>query len=150
VSPMEFAVPQPSTERIESTIAHDLARKGAIVSPIIVVGLGIWRGPDAALGAVLALAIVVVNFLAAAWILGWTARNAPHALTGVALMSFLVRLAIITLLGAGIKALDVVDWPVFCFTLIGSYFVLLFWELRSVSLTLAYPGLKPKPGHHEE
>ena len=65
-------------------------------------------------------------------------------------MSFLGRLAVITLLGAGIKALDVVDSPVFCITLIGSYFVLLFWELRSISLSLAYPGLKPKPGHHEE
>ncbi|MBX3381076.1 MAG: ATP synthase subunit I [Phycisphaeraceae bacterium] len=150
MSPMEFAVPAPSTERIESTIAHDLAKKCALVAPIVVLGLGIWRGPDAALGAALALAIVVVNFLAAAWILGWTARHAPHALTGVALMSFLVRLGIITALGAGIKALDVVDWPAFCFTLIGSYLVLLFWELRSVSLTLAYPGLKPKPGHHEE
>ena len=150
MSPMEFAVPQPSAERIESTIAHDLAKKAAIVAPLLVIGLGIWRGPDAALGAAVALAIVIVNFLAAAAILGWTARHAPHALTGVALMSFLVRLGVITLLGAGIKALDVVDWPVFCLTLIGSYFVLLFWELRSVSLTLAYPGLKPKPGHHEE
>jgi hypothetical protein len=150
MSPMEFAVPQPSTERIESTIAVDLAKKGAIVAPILVLGLGIWRGPDAALAAVLALAIVIVNFLAAAAILGWTARHAPHAFTGVALMSFLGRLLVITLLGAGIKALDVVDWPVFCITLIGSYFVLLFWELRSISATLAYPGLKPKPGHHEE
>jgi hypothetical protein len=147
---MDFAVPQPSTERIESTIAVDLAKKGVIAAPILVVALGIWRGPDAALGAALALGIVVANFLASAAILGWTARRAPHALTGVALFSFLGRLALITLLGAGIKALDVVDWPVFCITLVGSYFVLLFWELRSISLSLAYPGLKPKPGHHEE
>jgi len=150
MSPMQFAIPEPSTERIESTIAHDLVRKGAIVAPVVVVALGVWRGPDAALGAVLALTIVLANFLAAAGILGWTARHAPHAFTGVALMSFLVRLGVITALGAAIKALDVVDWRVFGFTLIGSYLVLLFWELRSVSLTLAYPGLKPKPGHHEE
>ncbi|GMU79228.1 MAG: hypothetical protein AMXMBFR46_20210 [Acidimicrobiia bacterium] len=150
MSPMEFAVPPPSVERIESTIAVDLAKKAAIVAPIVVIGLGVWRGPEAALGAVLALAIVIVNFLASAWILGWTARHAPHAFTGIALMSFLVRLLLITLIGAGIKALDIVDWPAFCFTLVGAYLVLLFWELRSISLTLAYPGLKPKPGHHEE
>ncbi|MBM3693658.1 MAG: hypothetical protein FJW77_10300 [Actinobacteria bacterium] len=147
---MEFAVPAPSTDRIESTIAHDLARKAVIVAPVLLVGIGVWRGLDAVLGALVALVIVVVNFLVAARVLGWTARVAPHALTGVALMSFLVRLGIITAVGAGIKALDVVDWPVFCFTLVGSYFLLLFWELRSVSLTLAYPGLKPRPGHHEE
>lgn len=150
MSPKELVFPQPSTERIESTIAVDLAKKGAIAAPIVVLALGLWRGPDAALGAALALAIVVANFLAAAWILGWTARTAPHAFAGVAMLSFLGRLALITVVGAAVKALGIVDWPVFCFTLIGAYFVLLFWELRSVSLSLAYPGLKPKPGHHEE
>ena len=150
MSPMEFAVPQPSTERIESTIAVDLAKKGAIVAPIVVVALGVWRGPEAALGAALALVIVVVNFLASAAILGWTARRAPHALGGVAMLSFLGRLVVITALGAGIKQLDIVDFQVFCITLIASYLALLFWEMRSISLTLAYPGLKPKPGHHEE
>lgn len=150
MSPMEFAVPQPSTERIESTIAVDLAKKGAIVAPIVVIALGLWRGPDAALGAALAFGIVIVNFLASAAILGWTARHSPHALGGVAMLSFLGRLVVITILGAGIKQLDVVDFKVFCFTLIASYLALLFWEMRSISLTLAYPGLKPKPGHHEE
>ncbi len=150
MSPMEFAVPQPSTERIESTIAVDLAKKGAIVAPVIVLALGLWRGPDAALGAALALVIVIVNFLASAAILGWTARHAPHALGGVAMLSFLGRLVVITILGAGIKELDVVDFQVFCITLISTYLALLFWEMRSISATLAYPGLKPKPGHHEE
>jgi hypothetical protein len=139
-------VPPASTERIESRIALDLARKAAIASPAVVIALGIWRGPDAAIGAALALGIVIANFLFSAWILGWTAHHAPHALTGVAMLSFLGRLVLITVIGVGLKALGVVDWPVFCFTLLASYFVLLFWELRSVSLTLAYPGLKPRPG----
>ena len=141
-----FNVPPPSTERIESRIAVDLAKKAAIVSPFVVVALGIWRGPDAALGGALALGIVIANFLLSAALLGWTAHHAPHALAGVAMLSFLGRLVLITLIGVGIKALGVVDWPVFCFTLIASYLVLLFWELRSISLTLAYPGLKPRPG----
>lgn len=143
----EFEAPRPSTERIESRIAVDLAKKASLAGPVVVVGLGSWRGGDAALGAALALAIVIVNFLASAAILGWTARRAPHLLTGVALMSFLGRLILITAIGVGIKALDIVDWPVFCFTLLAWYFVLLFWELRSISLSLASPGLKPKPGH---
>lgn len=142
-----FEAPRSSTERIESRIAVDLAKKAALAGPVVVVGLGSWRGGDAALGAALALAIVIVNFLASAAILGWTARRAPHLLTGVALMSFLGRLILITAIGVGIKALDIVDWPVFCFTLLAWYFVLLFWELRSISLSLASPGLKPKPGH---
>jgi hypothetical protein len=142
---MSFAVPPPSTEPVESQIAVDLAKKAAIAGPIVVLALGIWRGPDAALGGALALGVVIGNFLLSAAILGWTARRAPHALTGVALLSFLGRLVVITVIGAGIKALGIVDFPVFCLTLIASYFVLLVWEMRSISLTLAYPGLKPKP-----
>ncbi len=143
---MNFEAPPPSIEKIEREIAVDLAKKAAIVTPLVVLGLGIWRGPDAALGAFLALALIVVNFLASAAILGWTAKHAPHALAGVAMLSFLGRLVIITIIGAGIKQLDIVDFPVFAITLVVSYLALLFWEMRSISLTLAHPGLKPKPG----
>ena len=143
---MNFDAPPPSIEKIERDIAVDLAKKAAIVTPIVVIGLGVWRGPDAALGAFLALALIVGNFFASAAILGWTAKHAPHALAGVAMLSFLGRLLIITIIGAGIKQLDIVDFPVFGITLVVSYLALLFWEMRSISLSLAYPGLKPKPG----
>jgi hypothetical protein len=148
---MNFESPPPSPAsgpgaNIEREIAVDLAKKAAIITPIVVIGLGIWRGPDAALGAFLALALIVANFFASAAILGWTAKHAPHALAGVAMLSFLGRLVIITIIGAGIKQLDIVDFPVFAITLVISYLALLFWEMRSISLTLAYPGLKPKPG----
>jgi hypothetical protein len=143
---VNFDAPPPSIEMIERDIAVDLAKKAVIVTPIVVIGVGVWRGPDAALGALLALALVVVNFFASAAILGWTAKHAPHALAGVAMLSFLGRLVIITIIGAGIKELDIVDFPVFAITLVVSYLALLFWEMRSISLTLAHPGLKPKPG----
>jgi len=143
---VNFDAPPPSIEKIERDIAVDLAKKAAIVTPIVVIGLNWWRGPDAALGAFLALALIVGNFFASAAILGWTAKHAPHALAGVAMLSFLGRLLVITIIGAGIKQLDIVDFPVFGITLVVSYLALLFWEMRSISLSLAYPGLKPKPG----
>jgi len=143
---VNFEAPPPSVQKIEREIAVDLAKKAAIITPIVVIAVGVWRGPDAALGAFLALALVVVNFFASAAILGWTAKHAPHALAGVAMLSFLGRLVIITIIGAGIKQLDIVDFRVFGITLVVSYLALLFWEMRSISLTLAYPGLKPKPG----
>jgi hypothetical protein len=133
-----------AAERVELRIALDLARHAAIVAPLVVLGLGLWRGTDAALGAVLALAVVVVNWLVAGLSLGWAARHAPQALVGVALFGFLFRLGMITAVGAGIKALDIVDWPVFCGVLLAGYGGLLVWELRSISFSLASPGLKPK------
>jgi len=133
-----------SIDRIESRIARDIARHAVYVAPIAMLGVGLWRGVDAAAAVALAFAIVIGNFLLSAAILGWTARRSPELLMGVALMSFLVRLIVITVLGVGIKELDIVDWPVFCITLVASYVGLLFWELRSISLSLAAPGLKPK------
>jgi hypothetical protein len=50
---------------------------------------------------------------------------------------------LLTVIGVGIKELGVVDWPVFCITLVVSYLGLLFWEMRYISLSLASPGLKP-------
>jgi hypothetical protein len=60
------------------------------------------------------------------------------------LFGFIGRLALITGVGVGIKELDIVDWPVFCGTLLAAYAGLLVWELRYVSFSLAHPGLKPK------
>ena len=130
---------------IELRIALDLARRAALVAPIAMLGLGLWRGWDAVGAVALALLVVVVNWLIAAGSLGWAARNAPNMLMGVALFGFIARLALITAVGAGIKALEIVDWPVFCGALLAAYGVLLVWELRSVSFSLASPGLKPKP-----
>jgi hypothetical protein len=149
----DLQTPSPGPERsesvgideIESRIARDLVRKALIVAPIVILALGLWRGVDAAAAVAVAFAIVIANFLANAAILGWTARNNPSMLQGVALLSFLGRLIVITAIGVGVKELDIVDWPVFCITLVVSYFALLLWELRSISFTMASPGLKPKP-----
>jgi hypothetical protein len=138
----------PAVDRIESRIALDLSRRALLVAPVAMVGVGLWRGLDAAGAVALALALVVVNLLIAAASLGWAARTNPNVLMGVALFGFLGRLAVLTAIGAGIKALGIVDWPVFCITLVVGYLGLLFWELRSVSLSLASPGLKP--GRHWE
>ena len=137
--------PTPSIDQIESRIAHDIARHALIVAPIAIIGVGIWLGVPAGAGVALALALVVGNFIAAAWVLGWVARTAPDLLMGAAMMSFLVRLVLITAIGVGVKELGIVDFQVFCITLIASYLGLLFWEMRSISLSMASPGLKPKP-----
>jgi hypothetical protein len=138
----------PAVDRIESRIAVDLSRRALLVAPVAMLGVGLWRGVDAAGAVALALAVVVVNLLIAAASLGWAARTSPNLLMGVALFGFIGRLALLTAIGAGIKALGIVDWPVFCITLVVGYLGLLFWELRSVSLSLASPGLKP--GRHWE
>ena len=143
-------VATPDVDRIELRIALDLARRAAIVAPVVMLGVGLWRGLDAAGAVALAIVVVVANWIAAAAALGWAARNSPNLLMGVALFGFIGRLALLTAIGVGIKALDIVDWPVFCGTLLVAYAGLLVWELRAVSFSLAHPGLKPKPSGRAE
>ena len=131
----------------ELSVAADIARRALLVAPVAAIGVGLWRGADAAGAIALALAIVSLNFLASAALLRWGALRAPELLMGIALGGFLVRLATVTAIGVGVKALDIVDWPVFCIALVVAHLGLLAWETRAVSLTLAYPGLKPRSGH---
>lgn len=138
------ATATPAGEPVELRIALDLARRAAIVAPILMLGVGLWRGLDAAAAVAVAVGLVVVNWLVAALTLGWAARTSPNLLMGVALFGFIARLALITAVGAGVKALDIVDWPVFCGALLLAYGGLLVWELRYISFSLASPGLKPK------
>ena len=133
-------------DRVELSIAGDLARRALIVAPAAIVGVGLWRGLDAAWAVLAALAIVCANFFLSAALMRWGARRAPELLMGVVLGGFIGRLAVVTVVGLAVKALDVVDWPVFCIALVVAHLGLLAWETRAVSLTLAYPGLKPRGG----
>jgi hypothetical protein len=138
------ATATPDVDGIELRIARDLARRAVLIAPFVIVALGLWRGLDAALAAVLALALVAGNWLLAAAMLGWAARVNPSMLMAVALFGFIFRLLLITGISLGIKELDIVDWPVYCGVLLAGYAGLLIWELRHVSFSLASPGLKPK------
>jgi hypothetical protein len=131
-------------DRVELSIAGDLARRALMVAPAAAVGLGL--GLDAAWAVLAALAIVCANFFFSAELMRWGARRAPELLMGVVLGGFIGRLAVVTAVGVAVKALDVVDWPVFCIALVVAHLGLLAWETRAVSLTLAYPGLKPRGG----
>jgi hypothetical protein len=62
---------------------------------------------------------------------------------GGILFGYLLRLGII--FGAVILVRDAswISLPALGFTIIVTHLGLLFWELRHVSATLAFPGLKP-------
>jgi hypothetical protein len=136
----------PNVDRVESRIAWDLARHALWAAPLPILAVGLWRGWAGAGAVAIAFVLVVANFLASAGIVGWTARNAPHLLMGAALFGFLLRVGVVFLVALGIQALDIVDMGVLAVTLLVTHLGLLFWETRSISLSLASPGLKPRAG----
>jgi hypothetical protein len=128
---------------VEKRLAFDLARHGLIVAPLIVLVAGLLRGVDGALSATLALVLLLLNLLASAWSLDWASRRGAHTLMVVALCGFMVRMGVILAVMLIAEALfGWVDVIVLGVTLFVTHLGLLFWELRSVSFSLAAPGLR--------
>ena len=72
-----------------------------------------------------------------------TARISFAALAAGAMFGFLIRLGIITTVVLLVRDATWVDLVALGVTIIISHLGLLFWELRYISASLAYPGLKP-------
>ncbi|MEE9415564.1 MAG: ATP synthase subunit I [Acidimicrobiales bacterium] len=131
--------PQPAIE-----IARDLARRGVLIAPVIVgIGAAFWGAAGAA-SVGYALAIVIVNFLMAAFLLGYSARISFALMGAAALFGFLIRLSLIFVAVMVVRDASWVRLVPLGITLIVAHLGLLFWELRYVSGSLAYPGLKPR------
>ncbi len=130
----------------ELRIARHLARHALLAAPVVVLGVGIVRGPDGAISAAIGLGLVALNFLASARIIGWAARRSVGAIYGAIFGGFFVRLAALVGIVFALEPVSFVDIPVLVLTVGIAHLALLAWETRSVSLTLAAPGLKPGVG----
>ena len=91
-------------------------------------------------------ALVVVNFLLSAWMLQVGGRISLAVMAGAAMFGYLLRLGLILVVVLLIKDQSWLDPVAFGIVLIVSHLGLLFWELRYVSGSMAYPGVKPRPG----
>ena len=128
----------------EREVASDLFRRGIIVSPLLLVLcliLGVLSG--LASGSI-ALGIVLTNFNAGAWVIEWAVKISPQLLMGAVLGGFVLRMGIITGVVLPIRNSEWFEIVPFAAILIFLHLGLLIWEMRYVSATLSYPGLKPR------
>jgi hypothetical protein len=128
---------------VEREVARDMVRRALPAAPVLVLLAALVWGVDGALSAAFAVAVVVVNFLVAAWVLAAASRISYGLLMGAALFGYLVRIALIGLAVWAVKDLSWVEPLPLGLTLIVTHLGLLLWELRYVSASLAFPGLKP-------
>jgi hypothetical protein len=127
----------------EREIASDMVRRALPVAPVIVLLALVPWGVDGALSAAFAIAVVVINFLVAAWVLAAASRISYALLMAAAMFGYLVRIALIGLAVWAVKDASWVEPLPLGLTLIVTHLGLLLWELRYVSASLAFPGLKP-------
>jgi hypothetical protein len=127
----------------EAEVARDLLRRMIWIAPVFVVAGAIGWGTDGVLSALVGLGLVAANFAAAAALISWGAGTSPTALMAAVLGGYIVRLGAVLLVLWSVQDLGWVEMVPLGITLLATHLGLLFWETRYVSLSLAYPGLKP-------
>lgn len=137
VGPLEGPAP-------ESEIVRDMVKRAAMAAPVVIVVFGLIWGVNGAISTGYAIAIVVVNFIVAAFLDSTGARISVGMLMGMSMFGFFIRMAIV--FGAFFAAREASWMQVvpFGITLVVTHLGLLFWEMKYVSANLAHPGLKPK------
>ena len=142
--------PTPGADQVpdapERRVAGDIARRGLLAGPPLVLFCALGWGLDGLWSALLALGLVLMNFLAGAAIIGFCARISPAALMGGVLGGYFLRLGIITAVVVPIRHAGWFDVLPFALVLLVLHIGLLIWELRHVAATLTHPGLHPGSG----
>ena len=129
----------------ERGIVADMLRRGVKFVPMwLLFTLLLW-GPDGAASAAYGIGLIFANFIAAAALLTWAGRISPTALMVAALGGFILRLGVLTVAVIAASKISVFAPVPLGLTIIVSHLGLLIWETRYVSLSLAYPGIGPRP-----
>jgi len=123
-----------------------MIRRSLPALPVLVGVAAAFWGLAGALSAGFAIALVLGNFALSAALLGWGARIGIGMLGVAAMGGFVVRLAIITAAVLLVKDQWWVELVPLGFTIVITHLGLLVWEARHVSMSLAFPGLKPVKG----
>jgi len=127
----------------EVTLSKDLVKRGLIAAPVVV-GVGaIAGGGSGAWSSAFALALILLNFSIAAGLISVTARISLGLMMGAILFGYIFRLALITVAVLLVRDMSWVSIPVLGVTIIVTHLGLLFWEMKYVAASLAFPGLKP-------
>ena len=134
----------PATPDVETAIATDMVKRAIPIAPAIVLVALLAAGSKGAWSALLAVAIVIVNFLLAAVSLSWAARTSPVTLMATSLGGFLVRMGLVTAVVLAVRHASWINLSVLAITILVTQLGLLFWETKYVGASLAFPGVKPK------
>ncbi len=132
------------TPPVEREVVVDMIRRSLPALPVVVLVGGLIWGVDGAFSAMLAIGLVLLNFLMSAAILSWAARISLAFLMGAALLGFVARAAFVTIAVVLVKDLAWVKLMPLAVMLLVTHLGLLIWETKHVSASLAFPSILPK------
>lgn len=132
------------TPPVERQIVADMVRRAAFAAPVIVLVAGLVWGGKGALSALYALGIVLANFALSAAVLGRAAKLSPNATMAAVLGGFLFRMILVALAVGLVNDAGWVSRAPLGITVVLTHLGLLVWETKYLSISLAFPALKPK------
>lgn len=138
-SPHRLEGPSPAAE-----VAKDMVKRGLPLVPVGMILGALFAELNGALSVAFGMALVLVNFLLAAGLLGWASKISFALVASAALGGYALRLGLIFLAVWLVKDMSWVAMVPLGVTIIVTHLGLLFWEMQHVSASLANPGLKPK------
>lgn len=127
----------------ERQVVIDLARRWFVIGPLLTLGSTLIWGLAGLWSSLLALGLVMLNFLIGAAAIGYSAKISLKAIGPAVLGGYLLRLGLLAAVVLPIRSQGWFEPLPFGIVLLVTHLGLLLWELRHVSATLAYPGLKP-------
>ncbi|MCU1483812.1 MAG: hypothetical protein JWN67_558 [Actinomycetia bacterium] len=127
----------------EAEIISDMLRRGLPALPVLVLLAGLGWGWHGAMSGAFAVGLVLVNFGLTAIVLSVTGRISPTALMAGVLVGYAARMGLVVLALYLVKHTSWAEMVPLGIVLVVTHLGLLFWELRHVSASLAFPGLKP-------
>ncbi len=142
---LDRQAPVPAAPPVEREIAFDMLKRGVWFAPAILLLATLVWGTQGTSSAAVAIALVAVNLLLAAIALSWAAKISLTAIMAVSLGGFAVRMGLVTAVLFAVRDATWIDMTALGITVLVTHLGLLFWELRYVSASLAFPGLKPTP-----
>jgi hypothetical protein len=133
----------PEAPEVERELVLDMLKRGVWFAPVVLLLSGaIWGIEGLASGAI-AIALVSVNLLLAAAGLSWAAKHSLNMIMLMALGGFAVRMGLVCAVLFSVRNASWIDMTALGIAVLVTHLGLLFWELRYVSASLAFPGLKP-------
>lgn len=130
---------------VERLVVADMARRALPVAPVLLTVGAIFWGLDGLFSSAYGFALALGNLALAAALLGWAARKGLSFLMAAALGGYLLRLALLTLAVTAVRHRSWVEMVPLGVTILVTHLGLLWWETRHLSISLAFPGLKPSP-----
>ena len=127
----------------EAQITRDIVKRGLIAAPALLVVSWLAWGADGAWSSAYGLALVLCNFMIAAGLVATTARISYALMMGATLLGYVLRLGLVAIAVVVVRDAAWVDLVTLGLTLVATHLGLLAWELRYVSASLAFPGLRP-------